>query len=69
MRESVAVRVRNGDELKESEVNGTVRESESGELDGVNGDLRVFGFEQEEVDGGDGGGDTEEKHGRDETGG
>lgn len=45
MRESVAVRVSNGDELKEGEVNGAVRESEGGELDGVNGDLRVFGFE------------------------
>ncbi|KAL8099104.1 hypothetical protein AgCh_031691 [Apium graveolens] len=49
MREGVAVRVSNGDELEEGEVNGVVRESEGGELDGVSGDLRVFGVEAVEA--------------------
>lgn len=45
MREGVAVRVGDGDVLEEGEVHGAVRESEGGELNGVNGDLRMLWFE------------------------
>lgn len=50
MGEGGSVRVSNGDVLGEGEVNGAVRDGEGGELDGVDADLGVFGFEDREVD-------------------
>lgn len=56
--EGVAVRVGDGDELEEGEVEGAVGDGELGELDGGDGDLGVLGFEEDEEDGG---GDEEEE--------
>lgn len=53
MCESVVVRIGDGDVLEKREVDSVVWEGESGEFDGGDGDLRVFGFEDEEVDSGD----------------
>lgn len=49
MRENGAVRVSNGDVLREGEVSRVVRDGERRELDGVNGDLGVFWFKDGEV--------------------
>lgn len=49
VRESGAVRVSNGDVLREGEVGGVVGDGEGRELDGVDGDLGVFWFEDGEV--------------------
>lgn len=48
--ELIAIWVRNGDVLEESEVNAAVSNGEGGELNGVDGDFGSFGFEKEEVD-------------------
>lgn len=48
--ESFTVRVGDGDELEECEVNGGVGDGEGGELDGVDGDLGSLWFEDEKVD-------------------
>lgn len=45
VRECGAVRVSNGGVLGESEVDGAVSDGEGGELDGVDGDFGVLGFE------------------------
>ncbi|EYU32248.1 hypothetical protein MIMGU_mgv1a014392mg [Erythranthe guttata] len=63
VRELVAVRVRHGDVLEELEVDGAVCDGECRELDGVDGDYRRFGLEEEEVDGDCGDGDGEQEHG------
>ncbi len=50
MSESCLVWVHNGDVLRESEVNGGgVGDGEGRELDGVNGDFGIVGFENSEV--------------------
>lgn len=50
--EGVAVRVSDGDELEEGEVDGVVLEGKGGELDGVDGYFGGFGFEEDEIDDG-----------------
>ena len=50
MSKGSSVRVSNGDVLRESEVNGAVRDGEGRELNGVNGDFGVFRFENGEID-------------------
>lgn len=67
--EFVAVRVSDGDELGEGEVDGAVRDGEGGELEGVNGDLGFFGFEEGEEDDEDDDGDEDEEDGGDDAGG
>lgn len=58
MRESVAVRVPNGDVLEEGEVGGVVEERERREFHGVDGD---FGFEwAEKNEASDDSGDNED---------
>lgn len=49
MRESGAVRVSNGDVLRECEVSSVVGDGEGRELDGVDEDLGVFWLEDGEV--------------------
>lgn len=49
MRENGPVWVSNGDVLGESEADGVVTDGERRELHGVDGDLRVLGFENGEV--------------------
>lgn len=45
MRESITVRISDGDVLEEGEVDSIVGECEGGEFDGGDSDMRVFGFE------------------------
>jgi len=47
--EGGAVRVPDGGVLREREVDGAVNDGERGELDGVDGDLGILGFEHGEV--------------------
>lgn len=49
MRKSGSVRVVNGDVLRESEADGVVADGKRRELDGINVNLRVFGFKNGEI--------------------
>lgn len=69
MGEGVAVRVSDGDELGEGEVDGAVRGGVGGEVEGVNGDLGLFGLEDCEEDDEDDDGNEDEEDGGDDAGG
>ncbi|KAK2987547.1 hypothetical protein RJ640_021601 [Escallonia rubra] len=57
----VAVGVGDGDVLEEGEVHGVVGDGEGWELDGVDGDLGVFRFEEKEVNDDDSGRQEEQE--------
>lgn len=60
--ELIAIWVSNGDVLEEGEVNSAVSNGESGEPNGVDGDFRRFGFEEEEISNDNGCNKQDEEH-------